>query len=223
MGFFFVLIGLVCLLAIPAFIVSCFEQLPVRHRALEQPWMAWLILVPIFAFIWNFRVFGGLSDSYERAFRERGDLTVGDCGKQQAMVISIGAILSVIPGVNFLAIPAVGFGMIAWLWKMNQLKQRYSATAPSTSSEAAYPIYPPHQVGATNPLSNFFQTVTAARQEIAASAAAKQASNPAASNSSGCGCVGLIIGILILLFVAYAAYKIVDVRREGNAYYHQRY
>jgi len=40
--------------------------------------------------------------------------------------------------------------------------------------------------------------------------------------SSGCGCFGAIIGILIILFVGYAAYKIVDVRREGNAYLHDR-
>lgn len=40
--------------------------------------------------------------------------------------------------------------------------------------------------------------------------------------SSGCGCVGAIIGILIILFVGYAAYKIFDVRREGNAYLHDR-
>ena len=40
--------------------------------------------------------------------------------------------------------------------------------------------------------------------------------------SSGCGCVGAIIGILIILFVGYAAYKIFDVRREGNADLHDR-
>jgi hypothetical protein len=40
--------------------------------------------------------------------------------------------------------------------------------------------------------------------------------------SSGCGCFGVIVGILIILFVGYAAYKIVDVRREGNAYLHDR-
>ena len=40
--------------------------------------------------------------------------------------------------------------------------------------------------------------------------------------SSGCGCVGAVIGILIILFVGYAAYKIFDVRREGNAYLHDR-
>jgi hypothetical protein len=32
----------------------------------------------------------------------------------------------------------------------------------------------------------------------------------------------VIVGILIILFVGYAAYKIVDVRREGNAYLHDR-
>ncbi len=40
--------------------------------------------------------------------------------------------------------------------------------------------------------------------------------------SSGCGCFGAIVGILIILFVGYAAFKIVDVRREGNAYLHDR-
>jgi ABC-type Fe3+ transport system permease subunit len=220
MELLFLIFVLGCILVVPGFIAGCFEQIPARHRSIDEPWMSWLILVPVFAFYWNFRVFGGLSDSYQRAFQERGDLTVGDCGKQQAMVISVGAILCVIPVVNFLAIPAVGYGVIAWLWKMNQLKQQYGG---SNTTGGQWQAELPAQSALPSPARpSLLQSIAAAREEIQGNHSASAASRPSKASSGGCGCIASIIVILIILFLAYSAWKIVDVRREGNEYYQQR-
>ena len=78
-GIFVVWLGisiLICWL-----LARCYKAIPASHRSME-PNMVWLNLIPLFNFVWNFFVYLRLSDSFQSYFREKGDSSVGDCGRK---------------------------------------------------------------------------------------------------------------------------------------------
>jgi len=125
--FFFVIMpalkAIVCWL-----VIANFRQLPAKYRLLE-PNMTWLLLVPIFALYWNFKVFPALAESYQAYFYSRGVAEVEDCGERLARLYCALAITWVIPCLNFFTFIAGLIVLILFLIKADDLKRRIAVAA----------------------------------------------------------------------------------------------
>lgn len=117
-------------LAIQAFIcwlvARCYTAIPSKHRMME-PNMVWLNMIPLFNLVWNFYVYLRLSDSFLAYFREKGDSSVGDCGRNMGKWFSICMACSVIPCVGSIT-GLVGLVLlILYLVKASELRSRILA------------------------------------------------------------------------------------------------
>lgn len=100
-----------------------FETLPPKYR-LQDPNMAWLLLVPLFNLYWNFKIFPELAESFQAYFYSRGVAEVDDCGENLTRWYCWLAVVGLIPcfiGLPFLA--ALVF-VILFLIKVEELKKR---------------------------------------------------------------------------------------------------
>ena len=126
--FLILLLGL-AILAVHIFYIitlqSCFATLPEKHRELS-PGLVWLLLVPLFNFVWMFMVVLKLSNSFKKAFAERGvTAEVGSCGQGIGLAYCILICCSIIPIVNFVTGPAALICWIIYWTQMAGLKNKY--------------------------------------------------------------------------------------------------
>ncbi len=59
----------------------CLNRLPEQFRE-REPWQAFLLFIPFFNIVWQFFMFLGTSQSYQRYFEAHGRYEHGDCGHQ---------------------------------------------------------------------------------------------------------------------------------------------
>src|SRR5262247_2025278 len=61
---------------------SWLREVPQEHRKIDPP-LIWLLLIPCFAFVWNFFVFIRIPESFKSYFDAHPELgrDVGDCGR----------------------------------------------------------------------------------------------------------------------------------------------
>ena len=86
--------------AVLAFIVL--NRVPVEHRK-QEPLLAFLLLIPLFAVIWAFFVHPRVAASLKAWSEARGIQTNGDCGGSLALALCICGVLSFLPFLGLLA------------------------------------------------------------------------------------------------------------------------
>lgn len=86
-------------------IILNYKAIPEEHHKMEVK-KVWLLAIPLFNLYWCFPTFQGLSDSYKSYFDSVGDTSVGDCGRQKALIAAIcyaaGTVLGFVPIINCL-------------------------------------------------------------------------------------------------------------------------
>lgn len=116
------------------FVYTLFKAVPAQFRQMD-PALVWLLLIPVFGFVWNFFVFPKLSKSYELALQAKGDSSAGDCNAGLALAYAVCS--AVVAVCMFLRTPclitpvaiAALVILIIYLVKMFDLKARL-ASAP---------------------------------------------------------------------------------------------
>lgn len=79
----------------------CYESIPVAHRK-RQSWEAFMLLVPLAGYLWNFFVYPDLARGF-RSYREELKLpAAGDCGEAVGRAYAICSICAIIPVVGLL-------------------------------------------------------------------------------------------------------------------------
>ena len=101
----------------------CFTRIAPEHRKLA-PGLVWLLLIPLYNLIWNFRVVARLSESYQSQFRALGREDVGDAGWAVGWAYAMCALASALPGVNIIAAPAALVLLIIYLVKVLSLRNQ---------------------------------------------------------------------------------------------------
>jgi len=119
----FVLLMLAISVAVCFFLSSCFRRIPPPHRQ-QEPGMVWLLLIPLFAFVWNFFVYPKLADSFASYFRAQGRTDVGDCGRGIGLAYCICTACAIVPCVGYLAALAAVILWIIFLVKAADLKRQ---------------------------------------------------------------------------------------------------
>ena len=112
----------------------CLKAIPESHRQVT-PWQVWLLMIPLFSFVWAFRVLPGIARSFESYFVSQGNCRVNDCGRILAILFCILFCCSVIPYVALLAFPAAVVVGITLLVKFANLKLQIQGTA--------FPVFTP--------------------------------------------------------------------------------
>jgi hypothetical protein len=113
-GIFAVLAGAMALICCGSLVVQaiiCFfaytaaKQVPAASQQMS-PGLVWLLMIPLFNYIWNFMVFTKVPKSIKAALDARGVPESGDCGAQIGLFYAIAAVaslpLSFIPIINIL-------------------------------------------------------------------------------------------------------------------------
>ena len=104
------------------YLSSCLEKIPPRFRR-QEPGMVWLLLIPLFTFVWAFFVYPKIADSFKAYFDSVGRTDVGDCGRDLALIYCI---LAVIPYVGLAALIL----LILVLVKFDALKKQIPSGLP---------------------------------------------------------------------------------------------
>ncbi|MGC8624969.1 MAG: hypothetical protein ACP5VQ_06860 [Phycisphaerae bacterium] len=144
--FIVAVIGLGIAVAICWVLYSCLKRIPEPFR-LQQPGLAFLLLIPLFNLVWNFFVYPPLAKSYKAYFDSNGDTSVGDCGYGIGLAYSICAALCVIPVINIAAGLATLVLLILYLIKAWNLRSRI------TDITGGSPITPASPYGQSPPVS----------------------------------------------------------------------
>src|SRR5947208_4204512 len=105
------------------FLFLTFRRIPPAYRALD-PGLVWLLMIPCFAFFWNFFVFNRLSRSLQDAYRAAGRADVGDCGAGVGLAYDICAIGAFVPILGCLAAPAALVLLVIYLVKVDGLSRQ---------------------------------------------------------------------------------------------------
>lgn len=116
-SFIFLLIGVLIISIIIARIFyiltlrKALLQCSIENRAMS-PGLVWLLLIPIFNFIWNFIVVINIANSLHAEFKKRGITTDPYPGKNIGLAYSIMEALAIIPVLGLITeIP----GIICWI------------------------------------------------------------------------------------------------------------
>jgi len=116
------------------FLSTCPKAIPPEHRR-QQPNRVWLLLIPLFYFVWIFFVLPPIADSYRSYFTAIGRTDVGDCGRGLALAYCIAACcMVVVQCIPCLGIPgwaAVLVLLIMVLVKFGTLKGQIQQVPPS--------------------------------------------------------------------------------------------
>jgi hypothetical protein len=102
---------------------QCYQRIPEQFRK-QQPNMVWLLLIPCFAFIWNFFVFPPLSKSFKAYFDSINKTDVGDCQESIGLAYSICSAASIVPYLGCLTGVGSLVLLIIFLIKTNDLKNQ---------------------------------------------------------------------------------------------------
>jgi hypothetical protein len=105
-------------------LADAFRHIPERYR-FQEPNMVWLLMVPLFNFYWNFKVFPALAESYQVYFYSRGIADVDDCGERLARWYCYLFPTLIIPCLNAIAVLVL---LILFLIEVDKLKKRIPAT-----------------------------------------------------------------------------------------------
>ena len=122
-------IGLVIQIVVCIIVTGCLKRVPPQFRK-QEPGMCWLLLIPLFRYIWNFFVHLKVAESYQAYFNSIGRTDVGDCGKGLALAYCICAACTVVPYLGFMTGLASLVLLIIMLVKFNELKNMIPATQP---------------------------------------------------------------------------------------------
>jgi Trk-type K+ transport system membrane component len=112
------LVSVVFLVIIIFACYSLFDALstvPAEHREIE-PWVPWLMLVPLVQLVVNFIALTKTPRSLAKALAAKGDSSQGDCGEQLGLFTAIAAL---IPCINVLGFPVL---LIMTVMKVNKAK-----------------------------------------------------------------------------------------------------
>ena len=101
----------------------CLNRVPPEHRQME-PGYVFLMLIPFFGLYWNFRVAEAISRSFQSYFGAQGVADVGDCGYGVGKWFAISAVCSLVPCINYIAMPASVVLLIIFLVKSMSLRAR---------------------------------------------------------------------------------------------------
>lgn len=123
------LIGLLAGIVIEVFFILTLRKALLRcsieNRSMS-PNLVWLLLVPIFHFIWNFFVVINLANSLHSEFRKRGISTEPFPGKSIGLAYSILSTMQIIPLIGlFIAIPALICFIVYWI-KISEYSNKLS-------------------------------------------------------------------------------------------------
>lgn len=89
----------ICLL-----IISALRRVPAEHRKIELK-QVWLLIVPLFGYVWNFVVYRRVAASFEGVFVARGVAAHGRCSAGLALAYAIVELGALIPRI----------GLVPWL------------------------------------------------------------------------------------------------------------
>jgi hypothetical protein len=89
--------------AILAFVVL--NRIPPQFRR-QEPGLAFLLLIPLFASVWNFFVHPKIAESLKAYFDAQGSHAHGDCGRSLALAFCICSVGSFVPLLGLAAGPA---------------------------------------------------------------------------------------------------------------------
>jgi hypothetical protein len=120
-------------LAVGAFVcrllVAHLRLLPARFTWGLKPWSPWLLLVPGVNLFMTFHVLLGIARGYTAAFAALGrDLPVRESGRNEALVVGVGACLGLYPAPPMLlgvVWASVLLALILYLFKLHSLRERY--------------------------------------------------------------------------------------------------
>jgi hypothetical protein len=118
-----VLVTLAIHVVICLLLYKCFDRIPQEHRRLN-PALVWLLMIPCFSLIWNFFVYPNLAKSFGAYFEAKGGGNVGDCGLGIAWAYAICFVLTLVPGIGWIASLAALVLLIIFLIKACDLKNR---------------------------------------------------------------------------------------------------
>jgi hypothetical protein len=144
MGFMFMYMAIVAVIGISIamficwMLYSCLKRIPESFR-LQQPGLAFLLLIPFFNLVWNFFVYPPLAKSYKAYFDSKGDTSVGDCGYGIGLAYSICAALCVVPLINIVTGIATLVLLILYLIKAWNLRSRITDIHGEGQTPAASP------------------------------------------------------------------------------------
>lgn len=82
---------------------DCLAALPPEHRK-QQPAMVWLLMIPLFPYVWNYFVFPPLAKSYASYFAARGDKNITDCGWGISLALCICSDATLLPSLGLVAL-----------------------------------------------------------------------------------------------------------------------
>ena len=85
------------------FTANCLIALPPEHRRL-RPGMVWLLMIPLFPYVWNYFIFPPLAESYADCFRARGIAEPSNCGWGMSLALCICSDASLLPGLALIAL-----------------------------------------------------------------------------------------------------------------------
>lgn len=130
-GMFGALFAFACGTMVLLFLVEVFiafmaykllSAVPAPYRK-QEPKMAFLLLIPLFAFVWNFFVWPRISASYAEYFKAQGRTDVGDAGGSLALGYCICMVAAAIPYLGWGCLSLVSLILlIIYLSKMFGLK-----------------------------------------------------------------------------------------------------
>jgi hypothetical protein len=78
-----------------------YRKVPPAFRKMSPP-AVFLMMIPIFGYVWNFVATARVSDSFKAYFDSVGDTSVGDAGKSLGLWFSICVVASVALGLTFI-------------------------------------------------------------------------------------------------------------------------
>ena len=115
--------------AIPAILAfTVLSRVPQSYRK-QEPGLAFLLLIPIFALIWVFFVHPRVAQSLQGYYAAAGDTSAGDCGASIALALCICTVCSIIPLLGWLAGLAGLILLIVFYVKAFELSARIPRTA----------------------------------------------------------------------------------------------
>lgn len=88
--------GSICFL-----IIGALRRVPEAHRKMELK-QVWLLIVPLFGYVWNFYVYRRVAASFESAFAARGVTVHGRCSAGLALAYCLVELGTLMPRIGLL-------------------------------------------------------------------------------------------------------------------------
>lgn len=102
---------------------DCLAALPPEHRK-QQPAMVWLLMIPLFPYVWNYFVFPPVAKSFANYLAARGDKNVTDCGWGISLALCICSDATLLPSLGLIALLCELILLVVVLVNMVNLRSR---------------------------------------------------------------------------------------------------